>query len=470
MSMQRIRIVPSALCSLRRPALALLALLVLLVGAPRLASAADAKAVKKIEDMNKKAMESFDALEFEAAKKQLGQALVEIKKLGLDKDKVAAQTHGRLALVYDALGDSDNALLEFIAALEIDPSWTIPKAYKTPQLDKIFANAKSTVGTTGTPTPSGGDILSHVPVEEAPQGKTLIITATTGSAKVKQVTLAYRPEGKDSFTQVAMTQAGDDWEGTVPAAQMRGGSVQYYLEAKGSGGKVLAASGSDDSPHIVSITGGKKPPGDDPPPDDPPPDDPPPDDDKKRPVAKKAMFLAFGGGTALGIPTGNAEVSGQKIEYTGGPFLNEPAHVSAEIGFFLSPHSALSAMFRMGLPLGSNIPGASPAAPSFWVRFYYLFGDYGGFNLHADVGAGVMRHTVKLGPGDQRFEGKTDAVASGPAWIGGGAGYLMQLNGTVSLFADTTIQSVVPVTKSGFGTKLNYLLNFELTVGLRLAF
>jgi tetratricopeptide (TPR) repeat protein len=113
------------------------------------AHAEDKKAVKRIEEANAKAMEEYDLLEFESAKKILNGALVDIKKAGLGGHPVAAKTHGNLGIVYEGLGDADNALLEFIAALEIDPKWQLPKEYKKPELAKIYETARSTVGKGG---------------------------------------------------------------------------------------------------------------------------------------------------------------------------------------------------------------------------------------------------------------------------------------------------------------------------------
>lgn len=431
-------------------------------------AAPDAKAVKKVEDMNKKAMESFDLLEFPEAKKQLGQALVEIKKAGLDKHPVAAQTHGRLGIVYEALDDSDNALLEFIAALEIDPTWTIPKVYRTKQRDEIFKNAKATVGTTGG-SPGGGEILAHVAVEDAPAGQALTITANTGSDKVKQVVLYYRAAGKAKFTSVSMSQDGNTWEGAIPSGATKGESLQYYIEAKGAGGKVLAAVGSDESPQIVSLAGGDD--GGDVDGGDDKPDLGGDSDNKvPPPTGKKVVFFTVGLGTAAAISKGKGELSGQQVKSGTGPFISELLHVNVELGFFLSEHSSLSAIFRAGMPIGSDIEGASGLGPSAFLRFGYLFGSFDGLSLHGDLGAGVMRHTVKLGDGDQRFNGKTDAVASGPLFIGAGVSYFKTMGNAVALFADGTMHSVIPVTEEAFGTKLNYAFNLEITLGLRLAF
>src|SRR5262245_12476621 len=76
-------------------------------------AAAQERQVKRIEEMNRAAMEDYDLLEFESAKKQLSDALALAKKNKLDKHKVVARTHLNLAIVFGGgLADQDTALLE----------------------------------------------------------------------------------------------------------------------------------------------------------------------------------------------------------------------------------------------------------------------------------------------------------------------------------------------------------------------
>src|SRR6185503_15689327 len=103
--------------AMSRSSLAIVALAVAVVASD--AAAQDARAVRRVEELNRAAMEDYDLLEFDGAKKQLSEALTLVKKNRLDKHKVAARTHLNLAIVYGGgLGDHDTAWLEFISALE----------------------------------------------------------------------------------------------------------------------------------------------------------------------------------------------------------------------------------------------------------------------------------------------------------------------------------------------------------------
>jgi hypothetical protein len=443
----------------RSPRLALCFLAFLLAGltlAPRLALAQDKKAIKTAEENNAKAMELFDNLEFEKAKQQLNKNLLFIKNNHLGAQPVAAKTHGYLGVVWESLGDPDAATLEFGQALGIDPHWNLSRAYRSPSLEKLVAAARAG---TAQPAPEG-EILSHNAIEEAPLGKSLRVVADTTGDQVKGVTLYYRAEGKERFTAVPMTGSEQHWEAPIPATAATGSSLHYYLEARGEGDKVLAASGSADSPHVVSITGGD---------DENPIDEPPatPASDKRH------FYVSLGFGTAAAIPSGNAEVSRQKITYDKGYFLNEPFHLAPELGYFFSPHASMAFIFRLGFPLGANTNPHATQAPSFWARFNYHFGNYDGLTLHGDVGVGVMRHVVTLGNSptpDPELDGKKDVAVGGPAWLGGGAGYVATLGRHLAGFVDLSMQTVIPVTDEIFGARTNYVFNFDFTVGLRLAF
>src|SRR5262249_42535204 len=154
------------------------------------------------------------------------------------------------------LNDNDNALLEFIAALQIDTSLKLDPAYRSPALQKTFDQARATV--TGVPTaPVAAEdrALKHVPVEEAQGGQPIAINAKVGAdVPPTQMLLVFRPSGADGFMQVAMKSAnGVDYQGTIPDGATRGPTVHYYIEARGANGKVIAAAGNAETPNIISI-------------------------------------------------------------------------------------------------------------------------------------------------------------------------------------------------------------------------
>src|SRR5688500_4359639 len=119
---------------------------------------ADAKSKKEIETKMKEAMENYDLLEYEEARKILNQALTIAKKAKMETDPVTAKVHLRLGIVYFAgLQDAESAKLSFLNAAEIDKSIQLDKAYSTPEMGKLLEEAKAeAVGTGGGGGGGGG--------------------------------------------------------------------------------------------------------------------------------------------------------------------------------------------------------------------------------------------------------------------------------------------------------------------------
>jgi tetratricopeptide (TPR) repeat protein len=133
---------------------ALIAVVFLLVGLLHARVAhADAKSKKDIEQKMKAAMENYDLLEYEEARKILNQALTIAKKAKMESDPVTAKVHLRLGIVYFAgLQDAESAKLSFLNAVEIDKAIALDKAYSTPEMQKLLEEAKAEAGGGG-----GGD-------------------------------------------------------------------------------------------------------------------------------------------------------------------------------------------------------------------------------------------------------------------------------------------------------------------------
>ena len=90
--------------------------------APRTAMAQDQAAVDKLVQMNKKALDDYDTLDWDAAKRILLDALVAGKKAGLDNHPVMGRTYIHLGAVYiTGFKDRQKGLQSFQRALEIDP-------------------------------------------------------------------------------------------------------------------------------------------------------------------------------------------------------------------------------------------------------------------------------------------------------------------------------------------------------------
>ena len=111
------------------------------------AVAQDQATIDKLVQMNKKALDDYDTLEWETAKKTLLDALMAGKKAGLDNHPVMARTYVHLGAVYiTGFRNREKAIQSFIRALEIDPGIQLSKGIATSEVNDAFDEAKRARG------------------------------------------------------------------------------------------------------------------------------------------------------------------------------------------------------------------------------------------------------------------------------------------------------------------------------------
>jgi hypothetical protein len=287
--------------ALRRAALAALGLLLAI--APAVARADNSPAVEKLIQMNKKALEDYDQLEWETAKRTLLQALVFAKKSSLETHPMMARTYVHLGAVY-IVGFKDRAkgMQSFQRALEIDPGIHITKSMSTPELEDAFAEAAR--GPRAASGGSGGGDESAAPApprkrrgpimesadapaappprapkrpkdddsvepdlparinvlecrnkDETPPDKPVIVRcAVAPNLPITQLFLLYLEPGNKEFTSAEMEKSPKGWfTAKIPKDAVNGTSLRFYVEGRNSGGKKLVENGRADSPNVILI-------------------------------------------------------------------------------------------------------------------------------------------------------------------------------------------------------------------------
>jgi hypothetical protein len=458
--------------------------LLMLLGAHRVAHA-DPKG--DVQAKIKEAMENYDLLEYEAARKLLNQALAIAKKGKLDADPVTAKVHLSLGIVYFAgIQDKESAKLAFQSAVQIDPKIQIDAAYKTPEMAKVLDEARAEAkGNAGGPSnDSGGDCasvkgLAHTIIDSAKAGAPQTLDVQLGSdVPATKVSILYRPEGSTSFTEAKMTKQGDcKYTGTIPAAGLKGGLTHYYIAAFDGSGKILASKGSAGSPNIIELSGtggGTAAPnvkGDG---EDPlgtgggTPTTGGGDISKGVEVGPKkpTVMLAVTVGSGMGYVTGSTEQQNNKVECCVAPGL---LVVMPELGFYTSPTTTISIAGRLGFPLGANIDGHAPIGPGGLLRLRHWLSSSGeGLRVMGQVGAGIIRNTIKLSDASNGMD--TDIVALGPLLVGAGAGYTKGLGGSLALVADVSAVAGLPVTNKIGTSTVNFGLQVDVSLGLAVGF
>jgi hypothetical protein len=283
-----------------------------LVAAPRAAHAQNSPAVDKLIQMNKKALEDYETLEWDTAKRTLLQALVFAKKSNLEAHPMMARTYVHLGAVYIVgFKDKQKGLQSFARALEIDPTIRISKAMSTPELEDIFTEAgkggggaapparqeppadrssdRSSDAEPPPPPPSGGGRRRRAPIMEAeappprpageeedsgepdlparinvlecptkdetpPDKSVLVRCALAPNLPVTKLFLLYLEPGEEEFTPVAMEKTPKGWYAAkIPKKAVTGTSLRFYVEGRNDKGKAIVSNGRADSPNLMLI-------------------------------------------------------------------------------------------------------------------------------------------------------------------------------------------------------------------------
>jgi hypothetical protein len=265
------------------------------------AFAQDQAAVDKLVQMNKRALDDYDTLDWDAAKRILLDALVAGKKAGLDNHPVMGRTYIHLGAVYiTGFKDRQKGLQSFQRALEIDPTIQLSKGIETAEVTATFAEAQRSARGGGSSgggdddnappppkkkrrgpvmegdassddhpkpkkhRPSGDeepDLPAHVGALDCPEPDEAIIDkpltvrcVVAPSLPVASVYLMYRAPGGDEYNEVLMTKSPKGWlRAQIPKKAVSGKSIQFYFEGRNAAGKPVVANGGADSPNIVLV-------------------------------------------------------------------------------------------------------------------------------------------------------------------------------------------------------------------------
>jgi hypothetical protein len=433
----------------------------------------DSPAVEKIVKLNKKAVDEYQNLNFDKARKILEDALEACSRSGLDSHPVTARTHVHLGVVlFAGLKQKDAAIDEFKKAAAIQSDVKLDTALATPEIQEVFDQAVAAPKSGGEAAASGGstsseEAITHEPVTRATQGKTIPINATLDSSvKAKKVVLSFSADGSDDFGEREMKEASPgNWMAQIPSSATQGARVSYYIEVIGDDDQVVARKGSPASPLMVSLrgaggatatrTGKKKAP-------------PPPP-----PSTGPSLFLALGVGSGFGWTTGTGEINGNDQVNPPGFAWARLGHIAPQVGYFVNPNLIVSLQLRLQLVTGatpyhaaatSTECGASgvcnPAtyAAAGFARADYLI-DSG--DLHPFVGGmlggGTIRHIASFPTephcGSTGKETCVDTVAAGPIFVGGSAGVLYNVSSAFALMAQAN--AVLGFTKFTFNIDVN---------------
>jgi hypothetical protein len=438
----------------------------------------DPAVMERVTNLNKKALEAYNDLEFEDARKLLKQALDLCSSAGLDKHPIKARTHIHMGVVLIAAKQQELGVKQFRKALDIQPDIQVTKALASPEIIQAFeeASAGSPLqppggagvvpgeSEPGGPSPNAGggpggghaaertapmpaSSIEHVAVTRGRKGKPLpiVVTVSPELTGYTKMVLAYRPQGGDDFLPADMRRSGNRFMGEIPAEATNGNHVYYYIEAEAEDDTAVASNGSEQKPYFVALAaeGGRAGVGAG-------------DVDEEEDEAPR-FFLAVLGGSGIGLATGNGEVNADN-KVNPGFAPSTAAQLVPEVGYYVSPHFRISVQLRYQLVTGTtplnltllnktgcgsdNVCTPASRAVAVLARGAWLFGS-GTFRPYFSwaLGGGEIRHVVKFGSltpicGPRGGQVCVDTVVAGPVFAGPGGGVLISLTQRFGLIVE----------------------------------
>ncbi len=227
------------------------------------AFAADPRIEKEAQALQKKAIEE-DSLnvDYPSAVKKLQSAAAKC-----DGDKCTPAIKGGILRDLGAMqilaGNDGDGRASFAQALAVDAQLDLDPAYKTPQLEAIWAEVKKKApatpagGGTEPPGPPGqqpsGD-FAHTPAPEAPVRTPLPIYAEySGSEQIARVIAKYKAPGMTDWKPVDLAKMGTGFGGLIPCKDVAQGTMSYYIQGFNAGNDPVATSGSRNKPYTVPV-------------------------------------------------------------------------------------------------------------------------------------------------------------------------------------------------------------------------
>lgn len=183
---------------------------------------------------------------------------------------VVAKLHVSLGTIYGAgMSKLDEAKEEFILGLKADPSVTIDSALTSPELDKVFAEAKKSagsgtagstgVGTAGPKKPpsssSDGDSGTHkVAAEQAVNTPVPVYMEPSEEQPSSKVTLRYKPFGSKTYKSLDLKKMGKGFGGEIPCEDVTTtGDIKYFFALTDESGEAAGTLGTTKDPYKVTI-------------------------------------------------------------------------------------------------------------------------------------------------------------------------------------------------------------------------
>jgi hypothetical protein len=233
-------------------------------------AAAQKSAQQVVEDLNRDAMEAYNALDINKAGAMLEEALRVAQDGGIVGPQLA-RTHLNFGVVLiGGVGDQNAGLNAFVAALCADPAAQLDPLTSTPDIQAVFTAAMERARGGACPTgggPAAGPagpaaplppppdqaLVHYSPPEQLAQTPLPLYVEINPLAQAEKIYLFYKGLGMDKYKRVPMYRFGTGFAYQVSCTDVWEPKVTYYIEAHGEDDKVVGVIGTSAQPIEVPI-------------------------------------------------------------------------------------------------------------------------------------------------------------------------------------------------------------------------
>jgi hypothetical protein len=223
---------------------------------------------KKLAEANRVAMEAYNNLDIETAKKALEDA-VKAAERGNTHGPALARTYANLGVVLvGGLGDTPGGTDAFMHALKEDPNVEPDPIVSTPEVMTSFNTAKRKVAS-GAPAkpiaavaaaapvavqqgPIEGN-LAHTPAAEQLSQTAVPVYVAKGGVEAETLKIFYRSLGMSKPKSAEMKETEEGFSYLIPCADVFEPSVEYFIIAEDDDGDQVGNSGTPQHPVVVPI-------------------------------------------------------------------------------------------------------------------------------------------------------------------------------------------------------------------------
>jgi hypothetical protein len=209
----------------------------------------------------KKGQTFFDEQRYDESIQTLSAALL---RPGIAKQE-KVQVYTLLAYNYIVLNRNEEADGAVRGLLVLDPEYKLPET-ESPRFRDFFEKVRKEWNDEGRPgfepggelqvSPSKAKIV-HAAPDSVDDGASVALSGSVEDPdqKVSELKLFYRKSSKDKYTNVAVTVTEGKFSAQIPGASVSPPLVEYYIEARDTGGLPVATRGDADNPLRIAVTG-----------------------------------------------------------------------------------------------------------------------------------------------------------------------------------------------------------------------